>query len=95
MRERHPLEGRDLEVIGGLRRRGVQLLLVALPDGSRTLVPAQWTNLKPANDADEPLTPPEDNRERCIAPLVDLFYLRKCERSPRPRIDIAARASRR
>ena len=96
MRERHPLEGRDLEVIGGLRRRGVQLLLVALPDGSRTLVPAQWTNLKPANDADEPLTPPEDNRERCIAPLVDLLRLRTIVNALLDReFDIAARASRR
>jgi hypothetical protein len=76
LRARHPLEGRDLQVMGGLRRRDVQLLLVALPDGSRTLVPAQWTDWKPANNADGLLTLPEDNRERHIAPLGDLLRLR-------------------
>ena len=62
--------------MGGLRRRDVQLLLVALPDGSRTLVPAQWTDWKPANNADGLLTLPEDKRERHIAPLGDLLRLR-------------------
>ena len=72
LRQRHPLEGRDLEVMGGLRRGGVQLLLVALPDGSRTLVPERWTNWNP-NETDCTLASGDEGRERCIAPLADLL----------------------
>lgn len=38
-------------VIGGLRRRGVSQLLVVLPDGSRSLVPAVWTDWVPQGTA--------------------------------------------
>jgi len=31
-------------VINGLTRRGVPLLLVVLPDGSRSLIPSAWTD---------------------------------------------------
>jgi hypothetical protein len=66
LRQRHPLEGRDLEVMGGLRRGGIQLLLIALPDGSRTLVPERWTNWKP-NETDCTLASGDEGRERCLS----------------------------
>ena len=43
-RERHPFEGCALAVIGSIRRRGVLFVLACLPDGSRALIPAQWTD---------------------------------------------------
>ena len=43
-REGHPFEGRALAVIGSIRRRGVLFALACLPDGSRALIPAQWTD---------------------------------------------------
>ena len=43
-RERHPFEGRVLPVIGSIRRNGVLFALACLPDGSRALIPAQWTD---------------------------------------------------
>ena len=43
-RPRHPLEGRRLQVIGAMRRLGRDELLVVLPDGSKTLLPAAWTD---------------------------------------------------
>ena len=43
-RPRHPLEGRRLQVIGAMRRLGRDELLVVLPDGSKTLMPAGWTD---------------------------------------------------
>ena len=43
-RERHPFEGRALAFIGSTRRRGVLFVLACLPDGSRALIPAQWTD---------------------------------------------------
>ncbi|MCA1681980.1 MAG: Y4bD/Y4pK family protein [Actinobacteria bacterium] len=43
-RARHPLEGRRLLVIGAMRRLGRDELLVVLPDGSKTLMAAAWTD---------------------------------------------------
>ena len=45
-RPRHPFEGRPLEVLGRMRRHGAVELLVVLPDGSKRLVPASWTDLE-------------------------------------------------
>ena len=53
VRARHPLEGRSLELIGWMRRRRRLELLVVLEDGSRTLIPAVWTDLE------GPARPPE------------------------------------
>ncbi|MCP4226325.1 MAG: hypothetical protein GY773_23560, partial [Actinomycetia bacterium] len=47
-RSRHPLVGERLQVLGRRRHRGVLELLVVLPDGSKTLMPAAWTDLEPA-----------------------------------------------
>jgi hypothetical protein len=44
-RERHPLAGRELRVLGGMRRHGRLELLLVLPDGSKSLIPAAWTDL--------------------------------------------------
>jgi len=47
VRARHPLEGRWLELIGWMRRGGRLELILELPDGSRSLIPAAWTDLEP------------------------------------------------
>jgi len=44
-RPRHPLAGEPLRVLGSLRRHGRLELLLVLPDGSKSLVPAAWTSL--------------------------------------------------
>jgi hypothetical protein len=46
VRVRHPLQGRELALMGWMRRRGALDLLLVLPDGSRSLVPAGWTDLE-------------------------------------------------
>src|SRR5438105_9363814 len=43
-RKCHAFEGQSLAVIGSIRRRGILLLLASLPDGSRSLIPAAWTD---------------------------------------------------
>ena len=43
-RKCHAFEGHSLAVISSIRRRGVLLLLASLPDGSRSLIPAAWTD---------------------------------------------------
>jgi hypothetical protein len=44
-RRRHPLEGLALRVLGQMRRHGRLELLLVLPDGSKSLIPAVWTDL--------------------------------------------------
>ena len=43
-RARHPLEGRDLRVLGWMRRLGRLELMLELPDGSKRLIPAEHTS---------------------------------------------------
>jgi hypothetical protein len=44
-RPRHPLEGKSLRMLGSLHRHGRLELLLVLPDGSKSLVPAAWTGV--------------------------------------------------
>jgi hypothetical protein len=48
VRARHPLEGQALPLLGWMRRHGALDLILVLPDGSRTLIPAAWTDLDPS-----------------------------------------------
>lgn len=43
-RPQHPLEGQRLEIFREVRRGGKDQLLVILPDGTRSLIPASWTD---------------------------------------------------
>ena len=45
-RPRHPFDGQLLPVLGRMRRHGEVELLVVLPDGSKRLIPAAWTDLE-------------------------------------------------
>src|SRR5215813_10263609 len=45
VRARHPFEGRLLNVFGAMHRKGRLLLVLILPDGSKSLIPADWTDL--------------------------------------------------
>src|SRR5690348_8339275 len=44
-RRRHPFEGQTLAVLGGMHRHGVLELLVVLGDGSKSLMPMDWTDV--------------------------------------------------
>ena len=46
-REHHPLLGKSLSVYGWTHRHGRLELILVLPDGSKALVPANWTDLSP------------------------------------------------
>ena len=76
LRERHPFEGRSLQVMGAIKRRGVLLLLVVLPDGSRSLIPASWTNWEAAGVAHELSASRCEQRDPCLASLADLLHAR-------------------
>ncbi|MCA1682005.1 MAG: Y4bD/Y4pK family protein [Actinobacteria bacterium] len=53
-RRRHPLEGLVLPVLGRMRRHGRLELLLVLPDGSKSLIPAAWTDLAGADTEGAP-----------------------------------------
>jgi hypothetical protein len=50
---RHPLEGRDLRVLGWMRRLGRLELMLELPDGSKRLIPAEHTSWHDSPDPGE------------------------------------------
>jgi len=50
-RPHHPFHGQSLEVLRQVRLpAGLQFVLF-LPDGSKSLIPADWTDFKPASCA--------------------------------------------
>jgi len=52
-RPRDALEGQRLRVLGQLRRHGGIELLVILPDGSKRMIPQEWTDQEPAAGEDD------------------------------------------
>jgi hypothetical protein len=67
-RRRHPFEGRSLQVLGSMRRHGAAELLVVLPDGSKRLIPAAWTDLEQPAAAG-------DDAAATLGPVADLLQL--------------------
>ena len=91
-RERHPFEGRSLDVLSSIRRGGVLFLLVILPDGSRSLIPAEWTDWGEGHAGGARSLRGDDTGPRSLGSLGNLLRLRHLvERSPRPthRVDAA------
>jgi len=48
IREKHPLQGQSLRVLGQMHREGAQQLILSLPDGGTSLIPVTWTDLSGA-----------------------------------------------
>src|SRR6185437_554794 len=73
IRKRHAFEGQTLAVISRIKRRGVLLVVVILPNGSRSLIPAAWTDWRDA-DASPSVEDIEDTSS--LGKLGDLLQLR-------------------
>ena len=73
VRAHHPFEGQALEVFGRLQRQGRLQLILVLPDGSRALVPAAWTDL-PARGA--MAVGEASTRAALLGSLADLLHAR-------------------
>jgi hypothetical protein len=54
IRPGHPLHGLDLPVWGRLRLRGVAMVVLVLPDGSRKRIPAAWVGEGGGEDTGAP-----------------------------------------
>jgi len=67
-RPHHPFEGQSLEVLGHAHRRGSLQLVLILPDGSKSLIPAEWTDFKTV------ACPPQN--PQLVASLEDWLRLR-------------------
>ena len=94
-RRRHPFEGCRLAVINGLTRHGVPLLLVVLPDGSRSLIPSAWTDWFGSCGVDPP-GDVEDGEDLCAVgdlikarAVIDALLSRLAESVPREEGDHA------
>ena len=73
VRRRHPFEGKSLAVLQATHRHGRLYLLLILPDGSKSLIPADWTDVAPT------VQPPCSVSSKQIASLgslEDLFHAR-------------------
>lgn len=70
-RSHHAFEGQSLVVQGRVHRQGRAHLLLVLPDGSRSLVPAAWTDL-PSSEGTLVASP----SPHLLAPLSDLLHAR-------------------
>jgi len=70
------MEGRALRVLGHLHRNGRYHLTLELPDGTRSLIPASWTDL----DGVPPPTPEGEtptNASPLLGSVSDLLHARK------------------
>ncbi len=69
------MEGKALDVLSWLHRNGILHLTLVLPDGTRSYIPADWTNL---GDICPQFKPP-DNRKQTdlIASRSNLLQVRK------------------
>jgi hypothetical protein len=82
-RSHHALEGKLLEVFGKLRLKGKFYLVLVLPDGSRSNIPAAWTDFQSAaTDASAP-----SSSGSVIASALDLLRTRQCVDSLLRRIE--------
>ena len=86
VRKGHAFDGQDLPAIGSLSRRGVLFVLVSLPDGSRSLIPARWTDWE-ANGFADPVSSDNDTAANHLARLHDLLHLRKVLDAVQSRLD--------
>src|SRR6266853_2528952 len=70
IRPHHALEGKVLEVFAKLRHKGKPHFLLVLPDGSRSYIPAAWTDFG---------APPQSSEAPCstVACASDLLRLRQ------------------
>lgn len=88
LREHHPLQGQTLEVFSRVQRRGVLYLTLVLPDGSRSMIPAAWTDFIP-NRHKIPRTHQPLDSSGIIGTVLHLLCTRKVVDALLLRIDSA------
>lgn len=72
-RKCHPLHGHSLKVLGFLYLKKVLHLLLVLPDGTRSQIPASWTDFHVDVDVSSQIEPPAQTAT--IGGIADLTRL--------------------
>jgi hypothetical protein len=89
LRDHHPLQGQVLEVFSWTHRHGALHLTLVLPDGSRSLIPAAWTDL---NSSNLPTLPAENtsHSSTAVGTVSHLLHTRKVVDYLLQRLDASA-----
>src|SRR5262249_21945594 len=74
VRSRHPFEGSALDILGWCYRRDELHLMLVLPDGTRALIPAAWTDLPIAQHVSS--GSPQHAQAVFLASNADLLHTR-------------------
>ena len=74
MRNRHPLQGQLLAVLGWTHRHGTLHLTVVLPDGTRSLIPAAWMDLQMHKDQKLPRKSKEQSKPSGLGSVLNLLH---------------------
>ena len=90
LRDHHPLRGQTLELFSCSHRKGNLHLALVLPDGSRSLIPAAWTDL----NKNFQTSGPDDARSpsATIGSLCHLLHARKVVDSLLRKLDASKQA---
>jgi hypothetical protein len=86
VRKGHAFDGQNLAAIGSRSRCGVLFVLVSLPDGSRSFVPAKRTDWE-GNGFEGSVSFDHDTATNHLARLYDLIHLRKVLDAVQSRLD--------
>ena len=73
IRARHPFEGKSLNVFRSTHRKGRLVLILILPDGSKSMIPADWTDLGSAAQPQKSLSA---QTAATLGSLLDLLHAR-------------------
>ena len=84
------LTGRALAVFGRWRYQGKLHLIVILPNGSRSLMPTEWTDF----DSCALCSPAESTQNTNLGSVKDLLRARCRRRSPQPPLHIGGEAAK-
>src|SRR5262249_40769871 len=77
VRKHHPFDGRTLETLSWIHRRGVLYANAILPDGTRTMIPATWTNHATKESATAPPSQMLENHSTAtLASIAELLHAR-------------------
>jgi hypothetical protein len=68
-RPHHPFEGKTLAVFGRRHHQSKPHLILILPDGSRSLIPTDWTDLD-SSTPDVPAVPKQNTNLGFVADLL-------------------------
>ncbi len=90
-RRHHPFEGKTLGIFGHMHRHGCLQLILVHPDGTRSMIPAHWTDLDAGRADRTPDAHGRTDAPETIASPSDLLRARAVVDGLLRRVDSSAR----